>query len=62
MDAIQTNETDMEEITLLICDRCFEIIFEEDAEYHKELPYCHRCIEEIRQDTGFQPTSPRWLL
>lgn len=37
------------EITLLFCESCFDIIIEDDAEYHHDKCYCHHCIEEVRQ-------------
>lgn len=36
------------EITLLLCECCFEAILEVDAEYHENNSYCHHCIEEVR--------------
>lgn len=36
------------EITLLLCESCFDAIFEDDAEYHDDNSYCHHCIEEVR--------------
>lgn len=36
------------EITLLLCECCFDVILEDDAEYHRDKCYCHQCIEEVR--------------
>jgi|GEM_PF-5088313 len=36
------------EITMLLCESCFDIILEDDAEYHQEKPYCHHCIDEVK--------------
>jgi len=48
MHAIQANGTYQNEVTFLLCECCFDIILEHDAEYHKELPYSHNCIEEVQ--------------
>lgn len=37
-----------QEITLLLCECCYDIILEDDAQYHDDNTYCHRCIEEVR--------------
>lgn len=36
------------EITLLLCENCFDAILEEDAEYHDNKSYCNHCIEKVR--------------
>lgn len=36
-----------QEITLLLCECCYDIILEDDAQYHDETTYCHHCIEEV---------------
>ncbi len=36
------------EITMLLCEACFDIILEDDAEYHHEKSYCHHCIDEVK--------------
>jgi len=56
-NTLPANETDRKEITLLICEHCFEIIFEDDAEYNEEIPYCHCCIEGVRSLGGL-PAEP----
>jgi hypothetical protein len=48
MHAIQTIETYPTEYTFLLCECCFDIILEDDAQYHGDNSYCHHCIEEIR--------------
>lgn len=37
-----------QEITLLLCECCYDIILEDDAQYHDETTCCHNCIEEVR--------------
>lgn len=37
----------MYEITLLLCECCFDVILEDDAQYHENKSYCHHCIEEV---------------
>jgi len=36
------------EITLLLCESCFDAILEDDAEYHDSNSYCNHCIVEVR--------------
>lgn len=48
MFATQAIENCRDEYTFLLCECCFDLILEDDAEYHKELPYCHHCIEEVQ--------------
>lgn len=36
------------EITLLLCENCFDAILEDDVEYHNDNSYCHHCIEEVK--------------
>lgn len=36
------------EITLLLCENCFDAILEEGAEYHDNKSYCNHCIEKVR--------------
>jgi len=38
----------MYEITLLLCECCFDVILEDDAQYHGNKSYCHHCIEEVQ--------------
>ena len=36
------------EITMLLCEGCFDVILEDDAEYHHEKYYCRHCIDEVK--------------
>lgn len=36
------------EITLLLCECCFDVILENDAEYYHDISYCHHCIDEVK--------------
>jgi hypothetical protein len=35
------------EITLLMCECCLDIVLEDDAQYLVDNCYCHHCIEEV---------------
>ena len=48
MHIIQTIETYPIEYTFMLCECCFDIILEDDVQYHNDKSYCHHCIEEIR--------------
>lgn len=48
MHATQAIETYRDEYTFLLCESCFDFILEDNAEYHKKLPYCHHCFKEVR--------------
>lgn len=45
--ATQTIDVHQDECTLVLCECCYGVILEEDAEYNEEMPYCHHCIKEM---------------
>lgn len=42
-------------ITFVLCECCFDIILEDDAEYHHDKSYCHRCLKEISLESEQMP-------
>ena len=48
MCSTQTIEACPAEYTFLLCEYCFDVILEEDADLHQSLAYCQHCIGEVR--------------
>jgi formylmethanofuran dehydrogenase subunit E len=32
--------------SIILCESCFDVLLEDDAEYLNGRAFCHRCIEE----------------
>ena len=36
------------DFTIIVCEACFDVLFEDDAEYYHDKYYCYHCLEEVQ--------------